>query len=112
LPFRAWLNAESPGLTLDLGSLGKFSVSVALVLTLGSIFGTSSAWSYHALFVPALIPFVVVVLLSLPLLRIDLHTLKTVVADTTNRLSGQSVTLVGALIMVQLIRWGVRGHKR
>src|SRR5215469_13536488 len=88
LPLRAWLNAESPKLTLDWGSLGTFSVSAALVFRLDSIFGTSSGWSYHALFVPALIPFVVVVLLSVPLLRIDLNTLKTVAADTTNRLSG------------------------
>ena len=91
---------------LDLGSLGNFSASVALVLKLDAIFGTSSGWSYNALFVPALIPFVVVVLLSIPLLRIDLPTLKTVVADTTRRLSGPSITLVGALIMVQLMTLG------
>jgi lactate permease len=106
LPFRAWLNAESPGLTFDWGSLGKFSVSTALVLKLDSIFGTSSSWSYNSLFVPALIPFIVVVLLSTPLLRIDLRTLRKVVADTMNRLSGPSVTLVGALIMVQLMTLG------
>src|SRR5262249_24403386 len=81
LPRRASLNAESPALALDLGSLGRFSVSVALVFRLDSIFGTSSAWSYNALFVPSLIPFVVVVLLSVPLLKIDLHTLKNAVAD-------------------------------
>src|SRR5262249_31463461 len=109
LPFRAWLNAESPALPLNLGSLGMFSVSVALVVRLESIFGTSSAWSYKALFVPSLIPFVVVVLLSVPLLRIDLRTLKNAVADATNRLSGPSITLVGALIMVQLMTLGGDG---
>jgi lactate permease len=106
LPFREWLNAESPGLTRDLGSLGIFRVSIALVFKLDSIFGTSSAWSYNALFVPALIPFLVVVLLSIPLLKVDLHTLQKVVVDTMNRLSGPSVTLVGALIMVQLMTLG------
>jgi lactate permease len=106
LPFREWLNAECPRLTLDWGSLGIFSVSVALVLKLDSIFGTSSDWSYNSLFVPALIPFVVVVLLSMPLLKVDLYTLRKVVADTTTRLSGPSITLVGALIMVQLMTLG------
>ena len=106
LPLRAWLNAESPGLTLDWGSLGKFSVSAALVFRLDSIFGTSSAWSYPALFVPALIPFVVVVLLSVPLLRIDRNAMGKVVADTTNRLRGPTVTLVGALVMAQLMTLG------
>jgi lactate permease len=106
LPFREWLNAESPALRLDWGSLGKFSVSTALVLRLDSIFGTSSAWSYNALFVPALIPFVVVVLLSMPLLKFGLRTLQAVMADTTNRLRGPSITLVGALVMVQLMTLG------
>jgi len=106
LPFRAWLNAESPALTLDWGSLGRFSVSVALALKLDSIFATSSSWSYNTLFVPALIPFVLVVFLSLPLLGIGLRTLKTVSADTTRRLARPTVTLVGALIMVQLMTLG------
>jgi lactate permease len=106
LPIREWLNADSPALTRNLGSLGIFSVSAALVFKLDSIFGTSSEWSYNALFVPALLPFVLVVLLSIPLLRIDLHTLQKVVADTMNRLSGPSVVLVGALIMVQLMTLG------
>ena len=109
LPLRAWLNAESPKLTLDLGSLGTFSVSAALVLKLNSIFGTLISWSYNALFVPALIPFVVVVLLAMPLLRIDLPTIKTVAAGTTNRLSSACITLVGALIMVQLMTLGGEG---
>jgi lactate permease len=106
LPVREWLNAEYPRLALDCGSLGTLSVSRALVFKLDSIFGTSSAWSYNSLFVPALIPFVVVVLLSIPLLKIDFHALRKVVADTTKRLSGPSVTLVGALIMVQLMTLG------
>jgi lactate permease len=106
LPVREWLNAEHPRLTLDWGSLGIFSVSIALVFKLDSIFGTSSAWSYNSLFVPALIPFVAVVLLSMPLLKIDFRALKKVAADTTKRLSGPSVTLVGALIMVQLMTLG------
>jgi lactate permease len=106
LPFRAWLNAESPALMLDWGSLGKFSVSAALVFKLDSIFGTSSAWSYNALFVPALIPFVVVVLLSAPLLRMDLHSIRKVAADTTNQLKAPTITLVGTLIMVQLMTLG------
>jgi lactate permease len=106
LPVRDWLNAEYPRLTLNCGPLGIFSVSSALVLKLDSIFGTSSAWSYNSLFIPALIPFVVVVLFSMPLLKIDFQALRRVAADTTKRLSGPSVTLVGALIMVQLMTLG------
>jgi len=106
LPFRAWLNAESPGLTMDWGSLGNFSVSAALVFRLDSIFNTSSAWSYHALFVPALIPFVIVVALSVALLRIDRDAMAKVIVDTTNRLRGPTLTLVGALVMVQLMTLG------
>src|SRR5262245_1568533 len=106
LPIRAWLNAEMPRLTLEWGSLGIFSVSAALVFRLESIFGTGSTWSYSALFVPALIPFVAVVVLSMPLLRIDRHKVKKAIEDTTDRLAAPSVTLVGALIMVQLMTLG------
>ena len=106
LPFRAWLNAESPAWTLDLGSLGQFSASVALVLKLDSIFGTSSNWSYNALFVPALIPFVAVVLLSLPILKINRPMMAEIVANTTHRLKNAAITLVGALIMVHLMMVG------
>jgi lactate permease len=106
LPLRTWLNAESPALTLDWGSLGKFSVSAALVFKLDSIFGTSSAWSYNALFVPALIPFVVVVLLCVPIFGMNRHSLENVVEDTTNQLRNPTITLVGTLIMVQLMTVG------
>jgi lactate permease len=106
LPFREWLTAEYPRLTFDWGSLGTFSASVALVLRVGSIFGTSSAWSYQSLFVPALIPFVAVVLLSIPLLNVSAVMLSAVVSDTTKRLGGLSVTLIGALVMVQLMTLG------
>lgn len=106
LPLRDWLNAEYPRLALDLGSLGKFSASAGLVFKLDSIFGTSSSWSYNSLFVPALIPFVIVVLLSIPVLRLNVDGLWKVVSQTTNRLSGPTITLVGALIMVQLMTLG------
>ena len=42
----------------------------------------------------------------MPLLKVDFHGLKRVVADTTKRLSGPSMTLVGALVMVQLMTLG------
>jgi lactate permease len=106
LPFRAWLNAESPAWTLDLGSLGQFSTSAALALKLSSIFGTTSTWSYNSLYVPALIPFGLVVLLCIPVLRIPLPIIREVVADTTRRLRDPSITLIGALIMVQLMMVG------
>jgi lactate permease len=106
LPFRASLNAESPAWHLDLGSLGQFSASLALVLKLDSIFGTSSRGSYNALYVPALIPFVAVVLLSAPVLKINLAMMGEVMTDTTHRLKNPAITLVGALIMVQLMMVG------
>ena len=106
LPFREWLNAESPAMRIHLGPLGNFSASAALVLKLDGIFGTSSDWSYSALFVPAIIPFVVVVLLSMPILRINFLMLKTAAAETTRRLSAATITLVGALVMVQLMKLG------
>lgn len=100
------LNAESPSLTLSLGSLGSLSVSAALVLKLDSIFGAGSSWSHNFLYVPAFIPFVVVVLISMPVLKTKRSLLLEVVSETTSRMKNTSIALVGALIMVQLMMVG------
>jgi lactate permease len=106
LPVRAWLNAESPNWMLSLGTLGQLSVSAALVFKFAAIFGTQSQWTFNALYVPAIIPFVLVVLLSMPILKINARTVWEVAADTTRKLANPALMLVGALIMVQLMMVG------
>ncbi|MCV5230792.1 L-lactate permease, partial [Escherichia coli] len=50
--------------TVQLGHFAEFSVSNALILKLSQILGTDTSWAYKTLYVPALIPFLLVVLVS------------------------------------------------
>jgi lactate permease len=103
LGIRALLSATSPYFSTGLGALGEFRLSAALVVELKSILGTAVNWSFPMLFVPALIPFVIVVLLSKPILHADWNLLTGAAVSATRRIRLPAVTLVGALIMVELM---------
>ena len=106
LPFRTWMNATSPNWQIELGTFGSFSVSAAMVLELSEIFGTSTAWIYNTLFVPALIPFFLMYAVSIPVLGIRRDIALQIWTDTLERMAKPIVTLVGALIMVKLMMAG------
>ncbi len=106
LGIRDLLNAESPFFELNLGSLGEFSISAALVLKLKNIFGTPSTWSYKGLFVPALIPFFLVSGLSMLFYRLEGGVVKRIWTESLDRMRIPIITLIGALIMVQLMMVG------
>ncbi|OAN10967.1 lactate permease [Photobacterium jeanii] len=92
--------------TLSLGPLGDFSISQALILKLSHIFGTDVSWAYKTLYVPALIPFLLVVLISIPLFKLEGHVVRQMFSETANRIKMPFIALVGALIMVKLMMTG------
>ena len=106
LGLRALLNAERPEFELALGSLGEFSVSAALVLKLKNIFWTESTWSYNALFVPALIPFFLICAVSIPFFRVKGPVVRQIWSESFDRMRKPIVTLIGALVMVELMMVG------
>jgi lactate permease len=106
LPLRDWLNAESPTWQLELGSFGYVSISAALVIKITEIFGTETGWAYKILFVPALIPFFLMYLLSIPVIGIKGEVAGKIWAETLDRMRKPVITLIGALIMVQLMMVG------
>lgn len=83
-----------------------FSVSQSLILSLENIMQTSVNWSYKTLYVPALIPFLLVVLISIPLLKMSRAQVREAFSDTGCRLLLPLVSLVGALIMVNFMMLG------
>lgn len=89
----------------DIGS-AYFSVSQALVLSVQNILGTSVGWSYKTLYVPAIIPFLLVVLISIPLLKMSGEKVKEAFVDTGRRIALPMVSLIGALIMVNFMMLG------
>jgi len=92
--------------SLSLGPLGDFSISQALIFKLSHILGTDVAWAYKTLYVPALIPFLLVVLISIPLLKLKGTLVKQMFAETGSRIKMPFIALVGALIMVKLMMTG------
>ncbi len=106
LPFRAWMGAVEPALEIELGSFGFASLSAALVIKITHIFGADTAWVYKTLFVPALIPFFLIYAISIPVLGIPGAVARQIWSESAGRMPKTIVTLVGALIMVQLMMVG------
>nr|WP_250158303.1 L-lactate permease [Vibrio alginolyticus] len=63
-------------LNLSLGLIGDLSISQAFIIKVSNILGTSASWSYKLLYVPALIPFVLVVVISIFIFNISSTNLK------------------------------------
>ncbi|MCO7205917.1 MULTISPECIES: L-lactate permease [Pseudoalteromonas] len=107
LGIKALLNDETLWVSIHLG-FAQFELSKALILSLHEIFGTSVGWSYKTLFVPALIPFVLVVLICVPLLKMSKSQVKQMCSDTLGRIAMPCIALIGALVMVNVLMQG--GH--
>ena len=106
LGIKSLLTSSAPWINAQLGSLGDLSISQALVFKLAGIFGTDASWAYKALYVPAVLPFLAVVLLSIPMFKMSGGQVKEVFSDTYNRCVGPFITLMGALAMVRLMMLG------
>lgn len=106
LRLRALLNAETPAARLALGPLGEFSVSAALVARLDDILGAGISWSMPLLYVPFIIPFVVVVIASAPVVGLSARRTGTVAANAARSLALPAVALAGALVFVKLMMHG------
>jgi lactate permease len=106
LGLRKLLTAETPAWDFPLGSLGHFSISPALVLQLGGIFGTDTDWTHQLLYVPSLIPFVLIAAISWRLLAAPPGTARTVWRESAGRMRDPVVALLGALVFVQILMAG------
>lgn len=67
---------------------------------------TEVAWVYKALFVPALIPFFVICALSMPFLKLGRPVVKQIWSESLDRMKVPVVTLVGAMVMGELMMVG------
>ncbi|QLB21521.1 lactate permease [Vespertiliibacter pulmonis] len=106
LPFKAIMNNTTSWISAQLGSLGLFDISQGLIFSLKNIFGTSFSASYKLLYVPAFIPFVITVLIVLPLFAVSMSKSKDVFTSSFKQTRNPFFALVGALIMVKLMLVG------
>lgn len=106
LPFKAMMNDATSWFSVQLGSLGLFDVSQSLIFSLKNIFGTTTSASYKFLYVPAFIPFVVAVLIAIPVFSVSGGKVKDVFVGSLKQTKNPFFALVGALIMVKLMLVG------
>ncbi len=92
--------------TVNLGSLGNFGISKALVLSLNNIFGTNVGFTYQALYIPCLIPFVLISVISFVLFKANANIASRVVTESVKQMKNPAMALLGALVFVQLLKLG------
>ena len=100
------MNNKDVWLSTTLGSLGTFEVSKGLIFSLKNIFGSEVSESYKLLYVPALIPFVITVLISLPLFGVNFSRTKGIFSASLSQVKNPFIALMGALVMVNLMLVG------
>ncbi len=106
LGIKALLTSVSPAFSLSLGALGKFSLSAALVLELDAILGTNETWQHALLYVPSILPFLVISVLAMVWSKGSLNLFSATLKYTYDRMKLPSVSLFGALILVSLMMMG------
>ncbi len=105
LGIKGMLTDSTPLFNLSLG-FSDLSVSQALIIKLSNILGTETSWAYKTLYVPALIPFLLVVLICIPVLGMQRNTIKQAFTETASRIKMPFIALIGALIMVKFMMIG------
>jgi len=106
LGIRGYLSASEPAWHLPLGNMGDFAVSQSLVISLTNILGTQTSWDHPLLFVPSFIPFILVALLSIPVLGASWDIPLKVWRESTQRIRRPAYALLGALVLVKLLMMG------
>ena len=108
------ISREESIFKIHLGTYGTFQLSTSLVLQLVSIFKVDNInWKYELLYIPFLIPFVLISVLTMILYRHDMKTRNddgssstaptTIFKTVCKRLQNPAIALLGALVLVQLL---------
>ncbi len=106
LGVKALLTASEPSLNIPLGSLGEFSISPALVVGLNDIFNTDMSWSHAFLYVPSILPFLFISLMTFWWSRSPPSLVRKAFSITMSQMKNPTLALLGALVFVNLMMMG------
>ena len=106
LGLRGLLTAAVPAWEVSLGGLGRFSISPSLVLNLSGILGTDTDWTHQLLYVPSLLPFILISVVSWCVLAAPAGTAHKVWRESAGRMRQPVLALLGALVLVRLLMVG------
>jgi lactate permease len=103
---KALLTSMQPALNFIWGGVGSFSVSASLVVSIREIFGTTVNWSHMVLYVPSLLPFGLISLITFALYRMNRNRRADVFRQSVLQMKAPAITLLGALVFVKLMMMG------
>jgi lactate permease len=104
LGIKGLLQLQQPAISADLAGVGLLSVSASLVVSLSNIFNTLESWQHSLLYVPSIIPFVVISLITFALYRNRQLTQVTML--TVEQMKKPVLALLAALVFVNLMMMG------
>jgi lactate permease len=105
IPLKGLMNNGAEWISASLG-FANFELSQGLIFALKGIFGTAAGTSYKLLYVPALIPFVVTVLICTPIFAVSGKNLAGIFSSSLKQVRNPFLALLGAIVMVKLMQIG------
>ncbi|MGE9270227.1 MAG: L-lactate permease [Verrucomicrobiales bacterium] len=109
LGLKSWLQGVDPAWELNMDWAGQLRVSTSLVFEWRNILGSESTWTHPLLYVPSLIPFLLVGAITLGFANVSRAEKRRAWRETFQRLKNPTIALFGALIFVRLLMCG--GHE-
>lgn len=100
------LTATSPSWRIIIPALGELHASASLVVGWRHIFGSSLNWSHAILYVPSVIPFILVSMTTFLIFRTPAAGILDVWQDTLGRVLKPIGAFLGALVLVKLLMAG------
>jgi lactate permease len=88
---------------VSLGSLAQLDISRSLVLTVEAIYRTGSTWQFQTLYIPAVIPFLLISVCAFLIFRLRSRLIRQLFSETYQRMVNPIIALLGALVMVKLL---------
>lgn len=100
------LTSASPSWSIAIPGLGELHASPSLVIGWRQIFGSGLNWQHAILYVPSVIPFMVVSLLTFWIFKTPAQGIREVGQDTLRRVLKPIGAFLGALVLVKLLMAG------
>lgn len=106
LGIKQLLTSEATAFRLPLGTLGDFVVSQSLVLNIENIFQTSASWSHKTLYVPSILPFMFISMVTFWWFKTPSLKIKATFQQMLGQMRQPALALMGALVFVNLMMMG------
>lgn len=103
LGLKALLNSTAHALNLNLQPFAEILLSPTLVLELRSILGTNTHFKHAMLYVPSIIPFFLIALISFLLFKKDKGLIKKTWHESWQQIKKPIIALLAALVFVKLL---------